>query len=137
MAEVIFESGQSPDSQETISDNSLLPEIDEIETSKNLPPDELQTSTGFSGNLDFLDSKCYLQSSESDCYSSDSNDINRPMIYDNNPQMEKKRKISETFSVSDNFGRSEKNLERSDKYDSLSKFISGTTISENPLTCQD
>ena len=45
--------------------------------------------------------------------------------------------MSEAFSVSDNFGRSEKNLERSDKYDSRSKFISGTTISENPLTSQD
>ena len=36
--------------------------------------------------------------------------------------------MSETFSVSYNFGRSEKNLERSDKYDSHSKFISGTTV---------
>ena len=45
--------------------------------------------------------------------------------------------MSERFSVSDNFGRSEKNLERSDKYDSRSKFISGATISENPLTSQD
>ena len=80
------------------------------ETSKNLPPDELQTSTGFSGNPDFLDSKCYLESSESDCNSSDSDYINSPTHYDNNPQMEKKRKMSETFSVSDNFGRSEKNL---------------------------
>ena len=53
MSEAILESGQSPDSQETISDTSLLPEIDEIETSKPLPPDELQTSTGFSGNRIF------------------------------------------------------------------------------------
>ena len=45
--------------------------------------------------------------------------------------------MSEAFSVSDNFGRSEKNLERSDKCDSRSKFISGATISENPLTFQD
>ena len=63
MAEVIFESGQSPDSQETISDNSLLQEKDK--------PDELQTSKGCSENSDFLDSKCYLESSESDCSDSD------------------------------------------------------------------
>ena len=83
MAKAIFESGQSSDSQETISDNSLLQEIDE--------PDELQTSKGFSGNPDFLDSKCYLESSKSDC--SDSDYINSPTRYDNNPQMEKKRKM--------------------------------------------
>jgi hypothetical protein len=47
MSEEIFESGQSPDSQETISDYSLLPDIDDNETSKNLLPDKLQTSTGF------------------------------------------------------------------------------------------
>ena len=85
----------------------------------------------------FFNSKCYLESSESDCYSSDSNDLNSPTIFDNNPQMEKKRKMSEAFSVSDNFGRSEKNLERSVKYDARSKFISGTTITENLLTSQD
>jgi len=53
MSEAILESGQSPDPQETISDYSLLPEIDDNETSKNLLPDELQTSTGFSGNRIF------------------------------------------------------------------------------------
>ena len=51
MSEAILESGQSPDSQETISDYSLLPEIDDNETSKNQLPDELQTSTVFSGKL--------------------------------------------------------------------------------------
>ena len=35
MSEAIQESGQSPDSQETISDYSLLPEIDDNETSKS------------------------------------------------------------------------------------------------------
>ena len=45
--------------------------------------------------------------------------------------------MPENFSVSDNFSRSEKNSEPSDKYDSRSKFISGATISENPLTSQD
>ena len=58
--------------QETISDNSLFPEICENETSKNLTLDELHTSTGFSGNLEIMDTKCYLESSESDCYSCDS-----------------------------------------------------------------
>ena len=137
MSEAIHESGQSSDPQETISDNSLVPEILENETCKNLTLDELQTFIGFSGNPDFLDLKCYLESSKSDCYSSDSNDINSPAICDNNPQMKKKRKMSEALSVSDNFGVSEKNLERSDKYDSRSKFTSGTTISENPLNSQD
>ena len=51
--------------------------------------------------------------------------------------MKKKRNMSESLSISDNFGRSEKNLEQSDKCDSRSKFISGTTISENLLTSQD
>ena len=88
MSEAILESGQSSDSQDTISENNLFPEINEDETSKNLPFDELQTSTGFSGNPDFLDSKCYLESSESDYYSTDSNDINSPTGYDNS-QVEK------------------------------------------------
>ena len=43
MSDAIHESGQSFDSQETISDNSLFPEIYENETSKNLTHDELQT----------------------------------------------------------------------------------------------
>ena len=72
MSDAIRERGQSPDSQETISDNNLSLEIDEKEISKNLHLDELQTSKGFSGNPDLLDSKCYLESSESDCHSSES-----------------------------------------------------------------
>ena len=101
LSEAIHESGQSLDSQETISENNLFPEINEDETRKNLriPFNELQTSAGFSGNSDFLDKKCYLESSESDCYSSDSNDINSPTGYDNYPQMEKKRKnVRSVFS---------------------------------------
>ena len=137
MSDAGREPGQSPDSQETISDNNLAPEIAEKEISKNLLPDDLQTSKGFSGNPDLSDSNCYLESSESDCHSSDSDYISSPTSYDNNPQTEKKRKLSGTFSVSDNFGRTEKNLERSDKRDLRSKFISGATISENPLTSQD
>ena len=50
MSEAGREPGQSPDSQETISENNLAPEIDEKEISKNLHPDELQTSKGFFGN---------------------------------------------------------------------------------------
>ena len=92
---------------------------------------------GFSGNLELSDSKCYLESSESVCLSSDSDYISSPTSYDNNPQTEKKRNLSGNFSVSDNFGRTEKNLEWSDKRDVRSKFISGATISENPLTSQD
>ena len=60
-----------------------------------------------------------------------------PRQFCNNPHTEKKRKMSETFPVSDNFGRSEMNLERSEKYDPRSKFISGTTISEKLLTSHD
>ena len=63
MSDAIHESGQSFDSQETISDNSLFPEIYENETSKNLTLDELQTSTGFSAILEIMDTKCYLESS--------------------------------------------------------------------------
>ena len=95
LSEAIHESGQSLDSQETISENNLFPEINEDETRKNLriPFNELQTSAGFSGNSDFLDKKCYLESSESDCYSSDSNDINSPTICEDNQEFETVREI--------------------------------------------
>ena len=65
MSDAGREHGQSPDSQETISDNNLAPEIDEKEISKSLLPVELQTSKGFSGNQNISDSNCYLESSES------------------------------------------------------------------------
>ena len=97
MSDAVRERGQSPDSQETISDNNLSPEIDEKEISKNLPLDELQRSKGFSGNLDLLDSKCYLESSESDCHSSDSDYISSPTSYDYNPQAEKGENCRERF----------------------------------------
>ena len=61
MSDAIHESGQSFDSQKTISDNSLFPEMYENETSKTLTIDELQTSTGFSGNLEIIHTKCYLE----------------------------------------------------------------------------
>ena len=62
MSDAIHESGQSFDSQETISDNSLFPEIYENETPKNFDHDELQkASTGFSGNLEIMDAKSYLE----------------------------------------------------------------------------
>ena len=51
--------------------------------------------------------------------------------------MKTNQKLSEAFSVSDDSSRSEANLRRSDKYHPRSKFISGTTISENLLTTQD
>ena len=51
--------------------------------------------------------------------------------------MKKKEKLSEAFSVSDDLSRTETNLRRSDKHDPRSKFVSGTTISENLLTTQD
>ena len=84
-----------------------------------------------------MDTKGYLESCESDGYSSDSNSFNSPTIFDNNLQMKKKEKMSEAFSVSDGLSRTEMNLRRSDKYDPRSKFVSGTTISEYLLTKQD
>ena len=59
------------------------------------------------------------------------------MIFDNNPQMKKKEKMSEAFSVSDDLSRTETNLRRLDKYDPHSKFVSGTTLSEIFWTTQD
>ena len=109
MSDADRELDQSQNFQENVSDNMLSP----------------------------VDSKCYLESSESDYHSTESDYISGPTICDNNQQTEKKRKMSETTLVSDNFGRTEKNLERSDKCDLRSKFISETIISENPLTSQD
>ena len=60
LSEVTHESGHSFDSQETISDNSLFPEIYENETPKDFDHDKV-SSTGFSGNLEIMDTKIYLE----------------------------------------------------------------------------
>ena len=137
-SEAKFQSGHSFDSQETISDNVLYLEFYENETPKNFDLDVLQRpSIGFPGNLELVNTNCYLESRESHVYSSDSNVSSSPAMFDSNSQIKKKQKVSKAISVSDDFNRTETNLRRSDRYDPHSKFVSGTAMSENLLTIYD
>ena len=103
------EPGQSPDSQETISDDMLSPETNVTRISKNLHPDDLHASKGVSEVQDLLVSGHYLESSESDYHSSESEYINSPTKLKISPQTVQSRKRSGSFSDSDNDGSSEKN----------------------------
>ena len=72
------EHGQSPDSQETITDELSSSETHATRISKNLHPDDLHASKGFSEVQDLLVSGRYLESGESDYHSSESESTNSP-----------------------------------------------------------
>jgi len=127
------EYGQSTDSQETITDVSSS-ETRATRTPKNLKPD---TSKGFSEVQDVLGSGRYLESSESDYHSSDSEYICNPTTLKINPQIKLLRKRSGSVIDSDDDGSSEKNLVWPDKRDPTSKFTPLATIPENNLTTMD
>ena len=105
--------------------------------SKNLNPDDLHASKGFSEVQDLLGSGRYLESSESDYHSSESEYIYSPTKLKINPQTIQLRKRSGSFIDSDDDGSSEKNLVCPDKRDPTSKFTPKATIPENNLTSMD
>ena len=105
--------------------------------SKNLNPDDLHASKGFSEVQDLLVSGRYLESSESEYHSSESEFINSPTNLKINSQTVQSIKRSGSFSDSDNDGSSEKNLVRLDKHDPMSKFTSEATFPENILSTLD
>ena len=68
-SEITHESGQTFDSQETISDGGIYSEFNVNETPKNIACQELlRPSASFPGNLDPVNTKSYLESCESDIF---------------------------------------------------------------------
>ena len=124
------------DSQETITDVSSL-ETSATRTPKNLKLDESHTSKVFSEVQDVLGTGRYLESSESDYHSSDSEYICNPTTLKINPQIKQLRKRSGSVIDSDDDGSSEKNLVWPDKRNPTSKFTPLATTPENNLTTMD
>ena len=135
-SEVIRESGETFDSQETISDNEMCtnvhddqkPEIDAVEK-------RLDFSASFHGKLDSLNSVNLPESRESIVILSDLS--NRLVILDSQSQMKRKANFSEDVTVSDKSGRTETHLKRSGKHAPRYKSVSETTIPEIILAKQD
>ena len=66
-SEITHESGQTFDSQETISDNEMYSNVYVNETPKNSANEELlRPSASFLGDLEHMNTKSYLESHESD-----------------------------------------------------------------------
>ena len=128
---------QSPDSQETVTDEMLSSENNVTRISKNLHSDDLNASEGLFEVQDFLDSGHDLDLSESEDPSSDSEYTNSPINLKINPKTAQLRKRSGSFLDSDGIDSSEENLVRPDKHDLTSKFISEANIPENESTTID
>ena len=99
-SEITHESGQTVHSQETISDNEMHLKVYVNETPLNSANEKLlRPAASFLGDLEPMNTSSYLESRESDFYSSDSNVSSSPAIFDSILHVKKKSKSSEITTI--------------------------------------